>query len=169
MRGRVRILVEFYRIHISFCQLTQLVRHRGEMFDFIVAQKRVEERQACKFFHQIIDGIEVIHRNEITHRDLKPEVWRSLLPSCQDCTILINTPINNFCRTYCSKPRLMVGWLRLSILASATLTRYTFQLASPRSVSLTRRFSLVSSYLCRCREASCWQRLVDRLATPRRR
>lgn len=47
---------------------------RGEMFDFIVAQKRVEERQACKFFHQIIDGIEVIHRNEITHRDLKPEV-----------------------------------------------------------------------------------------------
>jgi serine/threonine protein kinase len=48
--------------------------YRGEMFDFIVAQKRVEEKQACKFFHQIIDGIEVIHRNEITHRDLKPEV-----------------------------------------------------------------------------------------------
>jgi len=45
----------------------------GEMFDFIVAQKRVEEVQACKFFHQIVDGIEVLHNNEITHRDLKPE------------------------------------------------------------------------------------------------
>lgn len=50
------------------------------MFDFIVAQKRVEEKQACRFFHQIIDGIEVIHRNEITHRDLKPEVCATAKP-----------------------------------------------------------------------------------------
>lgn len=50
------------------------IQNRGEMFDYIVAQKRVPELQACKFFHQIIDGIEVLHRNEITHRDLKPEV-----------------------------------------------------------------------------------------------
>jgi 5'-AMP-activated protein kinase catalytic alpha subunit/MAP/microtubule affinity-regulating kinase len=34
----------------------------------------VPEPQACRFFHQIIDGIEVLHRNEVTHRDLKPEV-----------------------------------------------------------------------------------------------
>lgn len=47
---------------------------RGEMFDFIVAQKHVPEIQACKFFHQIIDGVEVLHNNDITHRDLKPEV-----------------------------------------------------------------------------------------------
>mmetsp|Transcript_9382 Transcript_9382/g.12974 ORF Transcript_9382/g.12974 Transcript_9382/m.12974 type:complete len:812 (+) Transcript_9382:111-2546(+) len=45
----------------------------GEMFDFIVAQKHVPEIQACKFFHQIIDGVEVLHNNDITHRDLKPE------------------------------------------------------------------------------------------------
>lgn len=44
------------------------------MFDFIVAQKYVQEAQACKFFHQLIDGVEVLHKNEITHRDLKPEV-----------------------------------------------------------------------------------------------
>jgi len=44
------------------------------MFDFIVAQKHVPELQACKFFHQIIDGVEVLHNNDITHRDLKPEV-----------------------------------------------------------------------------------------------
>ncbi|KAJ1417025.1 kinase-like domain-containing protein, partial [Ochromonadaceae sp. CCMP2298] len=45
----------------------------GEMFDYIVAQKRVEEVQACKFFHQIINGLEVLHHHDITHRDLKPE------------------------------------------------------------------------------------------------
>eukprot|EP01033_Poteriospumella_lacustris_P004455 gene4455-3185_t len=45
----------------------------GEMFDFIVAQKRVNEVQACKFFHQIVEGVDEIHKNEITHRDLKPE------------------------------------------------------------------------------------------------
>lgn len=43
------------------------------MFDYIVAARHVPEPQACKFFHQIIDGIEVLHNNEITHRDLKPE------------------------------------------------------------------------------------------------
>lgn len=47
---------------------------RGEMFDFIVSQKRVAEVQACKFFHQIVEGVDELHKNEITHRDLKPEV-----------------------------------------------------------------------------------------------
>ena len=45
----------------------------GEMFDYIVAHRHVPERQACKFFHQIVDGVEVLHGNDITHRDLKPE------------------------------------------------------------------------------------------------
>jgi 5'-AMP-activated protein kinase, catalytic alpha subunit len=45
----------------------------GEMFDYIVANRHVPERQACKFFHQILNGVEELHRNEITHRDLKPE------------------------------------------------------------------------------------------------
>ena len=45
----------------------------GEMFDYIVANRYVPEKQACKFFHQIMDGLQCIHENEITHRDLKPE------------------------------------------------------------------------------------------------
>lgn len=64
---------------------------RGEMFDFIVAQKRVAEPQACKFFHQIIDGIEVLHKNEITHRDLKPEVTLLYLKICDALTNLVDT------------------------------------------------------------------------------
>lgn len=52
----------------------------GEMFDYIVKHKHVEERQACNFFHQIVDGVEVLHQNFITHRDLKPE--NLLLKDC---------------------------------------------------------------------------------------
>jgi 5'-AMP-activated protein kinase catalytic alpha subunit len=46
---------------------------RGELFDYIVAHQRVEEPQACFFFHQIIDGVDYLHQMEVTHRDLKPE------------------------------------------------------------------------------------------------
>ncbi len=66
MCGRVRL--KQLLPYVSYCYL------RGEMFDFIVAQKHVPEIQACKFFHQIIDGLEMLHNSEITHRDLKPEV-----------------------------------------------------------------------------------------------
>ena len=45
----------------------------GEMFDYIVKHKYVKEPQACAFFHQIVDGLEALHKYEITHRDLKPE------------------------------------------------------------------------------------------------
>ena len=45
----------------------------GEMFDFIVAHKHLPEKLACTFFHQIVDGVEILHKNDITHRDLKPE------------------------------------------------------------------------------------------------
>lgn len=53
----------------------------GEMFDYIVAHRYVPEMQACKFFHQIVDGVEMLHKNDITHRDLKPEVRIPPLPS----------------------------------------------------------------------------------------
>ena len=45
----------------------------GEMFQYIVQHSHVPEPQACKFFHQIIDGVEALHKSEVTHRDLKPE------------------------------------------------------------------------------------------------
>ncbi|CAD7938578.1 unnamed protein product [Amoebophrya sp. A120] len=45
----------------------------GELFDYIVAQCRVKEREAVKFFHQILNGVEKIHSMRVVHRDLKPE------------------------------------------------------------------------------------------------
>ena len=45
----------------------------GELFDFIVAQGRVKEDQACRIFHQILNGVDYFHNKNIIHRDLKPE------------------------------------------------------------------------------------------------
>ncbi|KAF9011448.1 kinase-like domain-containing protein [Cyathus striatus] len=45
----------------------------GELFNYIVANGRMPEPRARRFFQQIISGIEHSHRYKIVHRDLKPE------------------------------------------------------------------------------------------------
>jgi len=45
----------------------------GELFDYIVANGVVKERQARLFLRQIISAVEFCHANLIVHRDLKPE------------------------------------------------------------------------------------------------
>lgn len=45
----------------------------GELFEYIVRRNWVKERDACRFMHQLLSGIEYLHNLNITHRDLKPE------------------------------------------------------------------------------------------------
>jgi len=45
----------------------------GELFDYIVAQGRVQDEQACRIFHHILNGVDYFHNKNIIHRDLKPE------------------------------------------------------------------------------------------------
>jgi serine/threonine protein kinase len=45
----------------------------GEMFDLIIKRGRLKEREAAKYFTQLISGIRYLHRNQIVHRDLKLE------------------------------------------------------------------------------------------------
>ena len=45
----------------------------GELFDFIVAHGRLQERQACFIFRQVILGVDACHAMGVAHRDLKPE------------------------------------------------------------------------------------------------
>lgn len=45
----------------------------GELFDFIVRHGRVREPEACRLFHDLINGVDHIHKQRVAHRDLKPE------------------------------------------------------------------------------------------------
>jgi 5'-AMP-activated protein kinase catalytic alpha subunit len=46
---------------------------KGELFDYIVQKKRLNDNEASFFLVQMIKGLEYIHKNNIVHRDLKPE------------------------------------------------------------------------------------------------
>ena len=68
-------LIQLYEIIETSKQLYLIMEYAegGELFDFIVARKRLNEKEAAKFFQQLISGVEYIHKLRIVHRDLKPE------------------------------------------------------------------------------------------------
>ena len=47
--------------------------HGKELFDYIIENRKLDELEACKFFQQIISGVEYLHKLKVVHRDLKPE------------------------------------------------------------------------------------------------
>mmetsp|Transcript_48395 Transcript_48395/g.96852 ORF Transcript_48395/g.96852 Transcript_48395/m.96852 type:complete len:402 (-) Transcript_48395:16-1221(-) len=47
--------------------------YRGELFNFLVEKRRIQNKEALKFFQQIISGLEYCHKHRICHRDLKLE------------------------------------------------------------------------------------------------
>ncbi|XP_019255514.1 PREDICTED: CBL-interacting protein kinase 24-like isoform X3 [Nicotiana attenuata] len=52
----------------------------GELFDKIVHQVRLPEKEARRYFQQLIDAVAHCHSKGVYHRDLKPE---NLLLDCQ--------------------------------------------------------------------------------------
>ena len=78
-----------------------------ELFDYIIFKKRLPEIEACKFYQQILSGIEYLHKLRVVHRDLKPE--NLLLDSKKDLKIadfgLSNLyPNNELLKTACGSP-----------------------------------------------------------------
>ncbi len=71
--------------HPNFVQLYEIIENveriylimeyaaGGELFEYIVKRDKLSEKEACKFYLQIVDGIDYLHSKGITHRDLKPE------------------------------------------------------------------------------------------------
>lgn len=44
-----------------------------ELFEYIVHKRRLSELEACKFYQQLISGVEYLGKLRVAHRDLKPE------------------------------------------------------------------------------------------------
>jgi 5'-AMP-activated protein kinase catalytic alpha subunit len=69
------VVVQLYEILETTKEIYLIMEYArgGELFEYIVSRKRVREKEAAKFLHQIISGIEYLHKLGICHRDLKPE------------------------------------------------------------------------------------------------
>jgi 5'-AMP-activated protein kinase catalytic alpha subunit len=65
----------------------------GELFDYIVSKQHLTERQACRFFQEIVNSLEYLHSLNIAHRDLKPE---NLLITKNNILKIIDFGLSNF-------------------------------------------------------------------------
>ncbi|KAJ3385642.1 hypothetical protein HDU92_002958 [Lobulomyces angularis] len=45
----------------------------GELFEHILARKYLKEKEACRYFVQLISGLQYLHAHKYVHRDLKLE------------------------------------------------------------------------------------------------
>lgn len=58
--------VDNFYLVMDYCQ-------GGELFDYVISKKRLDEPTAALVFNQIVQAVEFCHSNGIAHRDLKPE------------------------------------------------------------------------------------------------
>lgn len=85
--GKIRREIQFLKLfrHPHIIKLYQVIStpsdifmvmefvSGGELFDYILKHGKLSEREARRFFQQIISGVDYCHRHMIVHRDLKPE------------------------------------------------------------------------------------------------
>ena len=73
----------------------------GELFNYIVKNKRLDENEASFFYSQIIHIIQEIHKHKICHRDLKPE---NLLLTQNKTIKIIDFGLSNEYKYYLDTP-----------------------------------------------------------------
>ena len=68
-------IVELLEVQETSSHLYLVMEHAsgGELFDYIVSNNRLPEKEACRLFQQITSGVEYLHNLNVVHRDLKPE------------------------------------------------------------------------------------------------
>ena len=66
--------------------LIQELASGKELSEYIYSKTKLDDKEACRYFQQIISGVEYIHKLQIAHRDLKPE--NMLLTASKDIKIV---------------------------------------------------------------------------------
>lgn len=45
----------------------------GNLYNYVQRKKRLDEKEACKYFVQTCEALQYLHENNVFHRDIKPE------------------------------------------------------------------------------------------------
>ncbi|KAL2206051.1 protein kinase SNF1 [Sarocladium strictum] len=120
MAGRVEREIEYLQLlrHPHIIKLYTVIKTNtdiimvleyagGELFDYIVANGRMKEAEARRFFQQMICAVEYCHRHKIVHRDLKPEnllLDENLNVKIADFGLSNIMTDGNFLKTSCGSP-----------------------------------------------------------------
>ncbi len=63
-------IIQLYEIVETTKQLYLIMEYAngGELYEYIVANTRIKEPEACRFFQQVVSGVEYVHKLNIVHR-----------------------------------------------------------------------------------------------------
>ena len=92
--------VKKYKIIMEYCE-------KGELYEYIVKKKRLNEDESACYYFQLINGVEFIHSKNIVHRDLKPEnllINKKNILKIIDFGLCNYHNINKFLSTPCGSP-----------------------------------------------------------------
>ena len=102
-------IIQLYQVmeSDSFMYIITEYAAKGEIFDWLVTNKRMSEKRAAETFSQILNAVNYCHKNNVVHRDLKAE---NLLLDHEDNIKLADFGFSNYYKegvsldTWCGSP-----------------------------------------------------------------